>query len=89
MNYDVCANFGAQVIFFSLPPTVLSTETHYENMMHLFNEKGYFCNTIDNIQNAIQKSMKKKDKPSIINVMINPSADRKPQTFSWLTESKL
>jgi 2-hydroxyacyl-CoA lyase 1 len=29
------------------------------------------------------------DMPSIINVMINPSADRKPQNFAWLTESKL
>jgi 2-hydroxyacyl-CoA lyase 1 len=30
-----------------------------------------------------------KDVPAIINVMINPSADRKPQDFAWLTESKL
>jgi hypothetical protein len=30
-----------------------------------------------------------KDVPSIINVMINPSADRKPQNYTWLTESKL
>jgi 2-hydroxyacyl-CoA lyase 1 len=30
-----------------------------------------------------------KDAPTIINVMINPSADRKPQDFAWLTESKL
>jgi len=30
-----------------------------------------------------------KGAPSIINVMIDPSADRKPQNFAWLTESKL
>jgi len=29
------------------------------------------------------------DSPSLINIMINPQADRKEQQFNWLTESKL
>jgi len=29
------------------------------------------------------------DSPSLINIMINPQADRKQQQFNWLTESKL
>lgn len=29
------------------------------------------------------------DCPSLINIMINPQADRKEQQFNWLTESKL
>lgn len=72
-----------------MPPTVLNAETHYENMMNLFGEKGYFCTTVPELQNAAKECLNKKDRPSIINVMINPSADRKPQAFSWLTESKL
>lgn len=27
--------------------------------------------------------------PSVVNVMINPFATRKPQKFDWLTRSKL
>lgn len=29
------------------------------------------------------------DSPSLLNIMINPQADRKQQKFTWLTESKL
>ncbi|PSN51575.1 2-hydroxyacyl-CoA lyase 1 [Blattella germanica] len=71
------------------PPTSLSTNVQYERMMEMFNSKGHFCNTIPQLQDALKESLQVKDKPSIINVLINPSADRKPQNFSWLTESKL
>lgn len=57
--------------------------------MGLFNEKGHFCTTIPELQEALNISLKSVDKPNVINVMINPSADRKPQSFNWLTESKL
>lgn len=58
-------------------------------MMLLFNEQGFFCKTIPELQDAVRKSVALVDKPTIINVMINPSADRKPQAFNWLTASKL
>lgn len=73
----------------SNPPTALSVNTHYENMMQLFSKKGFYCETIPQLVEAIKASLDVKDHPSIINVMINPSADRKQQSFSWLTESKL
>lgn len=57
--------------------------------MNLFDRKGYFCTTIPEMQAAVTEAMKITDAPSIINVIISPSADRKPQTFNWLTESKL
>lgn len=57
--------------------------------MQLFGKKGYFCKTIPELQNAVKECLKVTDGPSIINVIINPTADRKPQTFNWLTESKL
>ncbi|PNF25063.1 2-hydroxyacyl-CoA lyase 1 [Cryptotermes secundus] len=71
------------------PPTSLSTNVHYERMMEMFNIKGHFCVDIPQLQRALQQSLQVKDVPSIINVMINPSADRKPQNYAWLTESKL
>ncbi|KAJ3647198.1 hypothetical protein Zmor_024728 [Zophobas morio] len=71
------------------PPTTLTFSTRYENMMGLFGKKGYFVTSISQLQQAVKEALKVNDGPSIINVIISPSADRKPQTFSWLTESKL
>lgn len=71
------------------PPQSLTAETHYEKMMELFGKKGYFCTTVQDIQKALKSALQVNDSPSIINIMINPQADRKEQKFSWLTESKI
>ncbi|CAK1586914.1 unnamed protein product [Parnassius mnemosyne] len=73
----------------STPPTALSTEVRYEKMMEMFGETGHLCRTVEEIEAAIKKAVKVVDKPSIINILINPQSNRKPQTFNWLTESKL
>lgn len=59
--------------------------------MGIFNkeEHGYLCRTIPEIQTAVKKALLVTDHPVIINILISPTADRKPQTFNWLTESKL
>ncbi|KAK9888043.1 hypothetical protein WA026_000320 [Henosepilachna vigintioctopunctata] len=71
------------------PPTTLNYSTKYETMMHMFNRKGHFCQTVSEIQDALKESLNVTDGPSVINIIISPTADRKPQTFAWLTESKL
>ncbi|KAF4527015.1 hypothetical protein B566_EDAN001562 [Ephemera danica] len=71
------------------PPTCLSVEVRYETMMTMFGRKGYFCTTIPQVQEALQQALKITDGPTIINIAISPSADRKPQDHSWLTSSKL
>ncbi|XP_012154414.1 2-hydroxyacyl-CoA lyase [Megachile rotundata] len=71
------------------PSTILSCDTHYEKMIEMFGRKGYFCTTVQDIQHAIKACLKITDAPSLINIMINPQANRKEQKFSWLTESKL
>lgn len=58
-------------------------------MMMLFNKKGHLCKTIPELQNSLKECFKVEDAPSMINVIISPSADRKAQQFNWLTESKL
>ncbi|CAD7089581.1 unnamed protein product [Hermetia illucens] len=71
------------------PPSALTVETRYERMMEMFGMKGYFAREIPQLQDALKEALTLKDRPVIINVAINPSADRKPQAFNWLTESKL
>ncbi|XP_075980200.1 2-hydroxyacyl-CoA lyase isoform X2 [Anticarsia gemmatalis] len=71
------------------PPTALTVETRYEKMMEIFGESGHLCRTVEEIEAAIKKAVAVTDKPSIINILIDPSSNRKPQTFNWLTESKL
>lgn len=71
------------------PVTSLNVEVKYEQMMTMFNKKGYFVRTIPELQDAVRDALIPTDHPSIINVIISPQADRKPQNFSWLTESKL
>lgn len=57
--------------------------------MQMFNMKGHFVRTIPELQTAVKESLALTDRPTIINVIISPTADRKPQSFNWLTESKL
>ncbi|XP_008473019.1 2-hydroxyacyl-CoA lyase 1-like [Diaphorina citri] len=71
------------------PPTSLSPSLRYEKMMAVFGHDGYLCTTVPQIKQAMQKCLQTTTRPSLINILINPSADRKPQNFSWLTESKL
>ncbi|XP_076167522.1 2-hydroxyacyl-CoA lyase [Ptiloglossa arizonensis] len=71
------------------PPHSLTSETHYEKMMEMFGRKGHFCTTVQDIQHAMKLCLRVNDAPSVINIMINPQADRKEQKYSWLTESKL
>ncbi|XP_059618781.1 2-hydroxyacyl-CoA lyase 1 [Phlebotomus argentipes] len=71
------------------PPSALTVETHYENMLTMFNQKGFFVREIPELQKAVKESLTLKDRPTIINVIISPNAGRKQQAFGWLTESKL
>ncbi|XP_045500216.1 2-hydroxyacyl-CoA lyase 1 isoform X1 [Colias croceus] len=71
------------------PPTALSSEVRYEKMMEMFGSSGHLCRTVEEIETAIKAAIQVTDRPSIINILISPQANRKPQTFNWLTESKL
>lgn len=74
---------------FSTPPNALTVETHYENLMQMFNKKGYFVENISQLEEAVKESLQLTDAPTIINVIISPQAERKQQAFNWLTESKI
>lgn len=58
-------------------------------MMQLFGQNGYLVRDIPQLQNALSEALNLTNRPTIINVLISPSSDRKAQEHSWLTESKL
>ncbi|XP_076325927.1 2-hydroxyacyl-CoA lyase isoform X2 [Tachypleus tridentatus] len=73
----------------SIPPTSLSPAAHYERITAMFGGKGYYVTTIPELELAIKESLESVDQPSVINVIIDPYAQRKPQDFPWLMRSKM
>lgn len=68
---------------------MLTVETRYEQMLSMFGQKGHFVKSIPELRKSLTEALQVTDRPSIVNVIIAPSAERKAQSFSWLTESKL
>lgn len=77
------------ILFFRTPPTALTVEARYEAMSKIFGHTGYFVKTIPELRQSLSDALQIKDRPTILNVIIGPSSDRKEQSFNWLTESKL
>jgi 2-hydroxyacyl-CoA lyase 1 len=77
---------GPSVIDPSRPPmpTALLPQARYERIIEAFGGHGYFVETPDQLRPALEKAFAS-DRASIVNIMINPSAQRKPQQFAWLT----
>ncbi|XP_066029226.1 2-hydroxyacyl-CoA lyase 1 isoform X1 [Pocillopora verrucosa] len=76
----------------SAPPTALLPKARYERIIEAFGGKGFFAETPDELKKALESAFVetgKNKKPVLINVMISPYADRKPQEFFWLTRSKM
>lgn len=71
------------------PPSALTVEAHYENLLNMFGHQGHFVKTIPQLEQSLQEALQVSDRPTILNVIISPSSDRKAQSFNWLTESKL
>ena len=50
---------------------------------------GALCHTVSDIQEAFSQALSNKSEPALLNIMINPMAQRKHQAFEWLTRSKI
>ncbi|XP_069768861.1 2-hydroxyacyl-CoA lyase 1 isoform X2 [Narcine bancroftii] len=72
-----------------VPPTSLVPNAHYEQVMSAFGGLGYFVQTSEELKKALASCLAQENVPSLINVIIDPSSDRKKQDFTWLTPSKL
>lgn len=74
---------------FSLPPMSLTSGIRYEKFAQAFeNFKGYYAQTPDEICAALNQALSETKTPSIINIEISPSADRKAQV-SFTKDKKL
>ena len=79
---SLAVNLRILSYIFRFPPTALQPNTHYEKIIEAFGGKGYFAETPDELRAALKSAFEetsKAKKPVLINVMISPYADRKPQ----------
>ena len=68
----------------NIPPMVYTPQARYEKMIEGFGGKGYFATTPDELASALKDALAQ-PMPTIVNVAIDPRAQRKPQKFEWLT----
>lgn len=76
------------VYYFSAPPSGLVPNTRYEKLIEAFGGKGYFATTAEEVDQSMSAALEDRSRSSIINVMINPLAQRKTQvheTFDYIT----
>jgi len=67
-----------------IPPSIYTPNAHYERIIEAFGGKGYFVTQPQELAAALKDALND-DMPNIVNVMIDPRAQRKPQKFQWLT----
>ena len=67
-----------------LPPGALTRGARYDLMMEAFGGRGFHVEDPADLRKALDDSMAH-DGPTLVNVAINPKAERKPQKFRWLT----
>ena len=68
--------------------SALSHTAHYETMAEAFGGDGYFVETADQFREAFATALSKKN-TTVINVVIDPMADRKKQEFAWNRRDKM
>uniref|UniRef100_A0A3P9L2U7 2-hydroxyacyl-CoA lyase 1 n=1 Tax=Oryzias latipes TaxID=8090 RepID=A0A3P9L2U7_ORYLA len=71
------------------PPVSLLPEARYDQVMTAFGGQGFLVRTAEELKSALELSLSDWDRPSLLNVLIDPSSDRKQQDFPWLTRSNL
>lgn len=72
------------------PPTSLAPNTRYDKMMEAFGGQGHLVKTPEELHGTFKAALNENSsKPILINVLIDPLATRKSQSYSWLTTSKL
>ncbi|VDM58797.1 unnamed protein product, partial [Angiostrongylus costaricensis] len=71
------------------PVMTLSAECRYDELCKALGGEGYFVRSVPEIRQALSMAFKKKDCPSLINVIIATDSERKAQAHPWLTRSKV
>lgn len=80
MNHDVSkGDISHDGLFFRAPPVTLLPEARYDEVMTAFGGRGFLVRTVEELHSALQLSLSEWEKPSLLNVLIDPSSDRKQQ----------
>lgn len=59
----------------------LLPEARYDEVMAAFGGKGYLVRTVEELRRALELSLTDWQRPSLLNVLIDPSSDRKQQVI--------
>lgn len=63
----------------------LLPEARYDQVMAAFGGRGCLVRTVEELRTALELSMADWQRPSLLNVLIDPSSDRKQQVINlWL-----
>ncbi|CAG5121787.1 unnamed protein product [Candidula unifasciata] len=73
----------------TIPAKSLCPNTRYEKLIEAFGGSGFFVQTTEELKASLKAALKNTTMPSVINIMINPQAQRKAQEFFWLTKSNM
>lgn len=72
-------------ILHRIPANALAPSTRYEKLIEAFGGTGYIARTVDELHSSLKEAMADTEKTSIVNVMINPMAQRKTQVCYSVT----
>ena len=79
---QVCFVFNLLFLKNSYKNILFKANIRYEKLASAYEGfEGYHAETCEQIRDAFQKALAQKNKPTIINIAINPSADRKAQVI--------
>jgi 2-hydroxyacyl-CoA lyase 1 len=66
------------------PPFVYTLEARYEKIIEAFGGRGYCVSKLADLGPTLKEALAD-PMPNIVNILIDPRAQRKPQKFEWLT----
>jgi 2-hydroxyacyl-CoA lyase 1 len=67
-----------------IPVNAYTPGARYERVIEAFGGKGHFAQTPAELARSLKEALRD-PMPNLINVMLDPRAQRKPQDFAWLT----
>lgn len=72
------------LLTFRAPPVSLLPDARYDQVMTAFGGQGFLVRTAEELKSALELSLSDWDRPSLLNVLIDPSSDRKQQVSTAL-----
>lgn len=61
------------------PPVTLLPDARYDEVMTAFGGRGFLVRTPEELRSSLELSLSDWERPSLLNVLIDPSSDRKQQ----------